>query len=84
MTQIVLTSNVLLEQKIKLHNSILYQDNRSAMLLKKGKHSHSKGTRHIDVLYFLIKDKVEKGKIKLEYCKTEDTLGIFFNKTITE
>jgi hypothetical protein len=53
------------------------------MLLETNRRSSSsKRTCHIDVRYFLIVDKVEKGKIKLEHCKAEDMLRDFFTKSL--
>jgi hypothetical protein len=51
------------------------------MLLEtNGKSSSSKRIHYIDVRYFFIK--VEKGKIKLEHCKTEDMMGDFFKRPL--
>jgi hypothetical protein len=83
MPQMVWARNFMIQQGIDIHNNILYQDNRSAMLLEtNGKLSSSKRTRHIDIRYFFVKDKIEKGEIKLEYYKTDDMLGDFFTKPL--
>jgi hypothetical protein len=53
--------------------SLIYQDNKSAMLLERnGKASSSKRTKHINVRYFFVKDKIAKGEIELEHCPTEE------------
>ncbi len=60
-------------QGYDLGPSVLYQDNKSALLLEtNGLRSASKRTKHIKVQYFFIKDKVEQGEIKLHHCPTEE------------
>jgi hypothetical protein len=53
--------------------SLIYQDNKSAMLLEEfGRASSSKRTKHINVQYFFIKDKIQQGEVRLEHCPTEE------------
>ena len=50
----------------------LYQDNISTQLLiKNGKMSSGKKTKHIMAKFFLIKDRVDNGEIKVIDCPTE-------------
>ena len=52
--------------------SLIYQDNKSAMFLEKnGKASISKRTKHINVRYFFVKDKIANGEVVLEHGPTE-------------
>ena len=56
--------------------TILHQDNTSAVLLEKnGKESSSKRTRHINVRHFHIKEKVDNKDIKIQHCPTDEMLG---------
>ena len=49
-------------------DSVIYQDNQSAMLLEKhGKGSSGKRTRHIDVRYYFVKDRIASKEIRVEY-----------------
>ena len=41
------------------------------ILEKNGKNSCSKRTKHIKVRYFFIQDKIENGKVSIQYCLTE-------------
>jgi hypothetical protein len=76
MPQIFWVRQFLIHQGITLHSNTLYQDNRSAMLLETNdRFSSRKNTCHIDIQYFHIKDKIEKGEVNLKYCKTEDMLA---------
>jgi hypothetical protein len=46
-------------QRFPLSDNILYQDNKSAMLLEmKGRASSSKRTRHIEIRYYYVADQV--------------------------
>ncbi len=62
---------------------VLYQDNKSAMLLEKnGMKSSSKRTKHINVRYFFIKDRIDAGELSLEYCPTEEMVADFLSKPL--
>ena len=61
----------------------LHQDNQSAILLEeKGMESAGKRSRHINMQYFFIKDLVEKGLVKIEYCPTGEMLADFMTKPL--
>ena len=63
---------ILQEQGYDMKPSLIYQDNKSAILLEmNGKASGSKRMKHINVRYFFVKDKIQKGKIVLKHCPTE-------------
>ncbi len=48
--------------------NILYQDNKSTILLAtNGRWSSSKRTKHINSRYFFIKDKVESGEVSIKH-----------------
>jgi hypothetical protein len=70
-------------QGYKLKESILHQDNMSAMLLEtNGKESSSKRTKHINVIYFFIKDRVGAGEITIKRCPINDMLADHFTKSV--
>ena len=53
-------------QGYKVKNNILYQDNKSAILMEKnGRNSCTGNSKHIDVRYFWIKDRVDQGEVKI-------------------
>ena len=65
------------------HTNVLYQDNTSSIKLENnGKKSSTKRTRHINIRYFMITDKVKKGEITIDYCPTEDMLADYFTKSL--
>ena len=62
MGQILWTKNFLSYQGIEVKDNIVYQDNKSAILLEtNGRGSSSKRTRHLDVRYFFVKDRIDSG-----------------------
>mmetsp|Transcript_35431 Transcript_35431/g.50239 ORF Transcript_35431/g.50239 Transcript_35431/m.50239 type:complete len:138 (-) Transcript_35431:188-601(-) len=79
--QIIWTNKFLLEQGYGSSAAILHQDNTSAILLEEnGKESSTKRTRHIDIRYFYIKDKVKSGEVKIRHCPTLEMIADFFMK----
>ena len=70
-------------QSYDMKCKILYQDNESTIkLFKNGKRSSGKQTRHIDIRYFWIADRLKKEDIRVEYCLTECMIGDFFTKLL--
>ena len=58
-------------QGYDITENIMYQDNRSAILLESNwKMSISKRTKRIHVHFFYIKYVIERGDIYVEYCPT--------------
>jgi Reverse transcriptase (RNA-dependent DNA polymerase) len=56
-----------------IKDNILYQDNQSSILLEKnGQQSSTKRTRHLDIRYFFVTDRVRAGQLTIEYCPTGD------------
>ena len=71
------------EQGMILYKNVLYQDNQSAMkMLKNGRESCTGNSRHIDIRYFFVKDRVDKGEVEVIYCPTEEMLADYFTKPL--
>jgi hypothetical protein len=57
------------------------EDNCSTMLLmKNGRLSLGKRTKHLDVRYFYVKDLIDRGVIKLSHCLSDNMIAVFFTK----
>jgi hypothetical protein len=81
MPAILWTRYFLEAQGYGVRENIMYQDNLSAMLLEKnGKFSSSKRTKHINVRYYFVTDRIKKGEVSLEWCPTEDMTSDFWTK----
>ena len=71
------------EQGYKIKDNVLYQDNRSTMLmLKNGRNSCTGNSRHINIRYFFVKDRIDKGELRVEYCPSSIMLADFFTKPL--
>jgi hypothetical protein len=70
-------------QGYKIDDNFLEQDNESAIKLEKnGRTSAGPRSRHIDIRYFWIKDRVQGHGIKIRHCPTLQMLGDFFTKPL--
>jgi hypothetical protein len=70
-------------QGCEIRENTFYQDNQSAMKLEKnGRASCGRKSRHIDIRYFFMKDRVKTEGIDIVYCPTEQMLADFFTKPL--
>jgi hypothetical protein len=70
-------------QGYNIEASILNQDNLSAILLEKnGRASSSKRTKHINVQYFFIKDRIASGELTVKHCPAAEMLADHFTKPL--
>ncbi|CAJ1963133.1 unnamed protein product [Cylindrotheca closterium] len=78
-TMILLWTKLFMEwQGYPIEKNILYQDNKSAILLEEnGRKITGKRSQAINIRYFFITDQVEKGNVKIEYCPTDDMIADF-------
>ena len=77
------TQYFLKAQGYKVNDNILFQDNRSMMLLaKNGKASSTKHTKHINIWYFFITDRIAKGDLTVEWCLTREMVGDYMTKPL--
>ena len=82
-TPILWTKLFLEAQGYKVKQNILYQDNKSTMLLlNNGKKSSSTRTRALNIRYFFMTDQIEKGNLVVEYCPTDKMTGDFMSKPL--
>jgi hypothetical protein len=81
--QVIWTRYFLEAQGYAVNDSIIYQDNKSAMLLgKNGRGSSSKRTRHLNIRYFFITDRISAGEVSIQHCGTLDMISDFFTKPL--
>ena len=56
----------------------MYQENQLAILLENnGKASSSRRTKHLNIRYFFIIDRIKTGELKIDYCQTDDMVADF-------
>jgi hypothetical protein len=67
----------------EIDDNLLYQDNESSIKLENnGRKSSGKRTRHINVRYFFITDRIKCKEIRVAYCPTGDMLADYFTKPL--
>ena len=82
-TQVLWTRLFMEAQGYPIKENIVYQDNKSSILLaKNGRSSAGKQNRAINIRYFFITDQVEKGHIRIGHCPTDDIWGDFQTKAL--
>ena len=78
--QVLWTRYFLGAQGYKAADSVVYQDNQSAILLEKnGRASSSKRTRNIEIRYSFVTDQVAASEVA---CPTADMVADFFTKPL--
>jgi hypothetical protein len=45
--------------------------------MKNGRQSLGKRAKHINVRYFFVNDRIDKGEIKIQHCPTDDMIADF-------
>ena len=73
----------LMAQGYGVTQNLLLQDNKSSILLERnGKASSGKQTRHINIRYYFITDRINMKEIEVEWCPTKDMVGDFMTKPL--
>jgi hypothetical protein len=74
------TKNFMKDQGYDL-DAVLQEDNWSTLLLlKNGKLSARKSTKHLDTRYFYVKDLIDKGINRVDHCVSDKMIADFFTK----
>jgi hypothetical protein len=84
MSQILWTQYFMEAQGYTVDQSLVAQDNLSAMLLENNGRasSSSKRTRHINIRYFFVTDRIKSGEVSMTYCPTDDMIADYFTKSL--
>ena len=83
MPQILWMHYFLEAQGMKVSDNTVYQDNQIAMKLEKnGSASSGEQTRHINIRYFFVTDRIQANEMKVEYCPTQMMIAEFYTKPL--
>jgi hypothetical protein len=83
MPAIMWTRQFMEGQGYNIKDNILYQDNQSAMLLEiNGQKSSTKRTRHLNIRYYFVTDRIRAKKLTVEYCPTGEMWADVFTKPL--
>lgn len=70
-------------QGYEVKSSVLYQDNQSVIRLEKNaQRSSSRRTRHLDIKYFWVRDRLRTEGIEVIYCPTDSMVAEYFTKPL--
>jgi hypothetical protein len=70
-------------QGYNIEDNVLHQDNKSSILLEKnGKASSSKRAKHVNIRFFFVTDRINKGESSVEWCPTGNMIGDFATKPL--
>jgi hypothetical protein len=73
----------LLEQGYGVVENLLLQDNKCSIQLERnGKASSAKRTRHINIRYFFVTDRVNMKEVANEWCSTKKMVADFMTKPL--
>ena len=62
--------------------AILLQDNQSTIKVLKSGRSNSERSRHIDIRFYFICDRVKRGELCVEYQETEEMVADLLTKPV--
>ncbi len=75
MPVVIWTRNFLLDIGYAVNDSVVYQDNQSAILLEQNRRTSSgRRTRHINIRYFFVTDRIMIREMPVEYCPTGEMM----------
>ena len=75
--------NFMKHQGYRVKHNTLFQDNESAIKMEKnGRNSCTGNSRHVDIRFFFVKDRIDKGEVQVQYCPTYQMLADYFTKPL--
>ena len=82
-SQILWTNYFIRSQGYNIDETMIYQDNQSAILLERnGRQSSGKRTRHMNIRYFFITDRVRRKEMTIGYCPAGEMVADHFTKPL--
>ena len=83
LTQVIWNQYFLKYQGYKIRDNVIYQDIQSTIKLdKNGICSSIKRTRHINIRYYFITDRINKEETYVQFCPTLETIRYYFTKAM--
>ena len=62
--------------------ALVHQDNLSTIALADKGNSSSQRTRHVNIRYFFLKDRIEAKEFVVKHCATENVIADIFTKPL--
>ena len=80
--QVLWTRLFLINQGYEDRSAIIFQDNKSTIQLINNGRSNSERTRHIDIRYFFLHDRIKEREITITYKSTNEMLADMLTKPL--
>ena len=80
--QVLWTRLFIIDQGYQDRSAIIFQDNKSTIQLINNGRSNSERTRHINIRYFFLHDRVKEKEINIIYKPTNDMLADMLTKPL--
>lgn len=80
--EILETRNFLISQGYEMGEATLFQDNLSTIAMIKNGRPTSDRSRHVNIRFFYIKDRVDSGEISVQYKPTADMIADILTKPL--
>ena len=74
--------NIIIELGVKIDHKTLFQDNMSTIRMIENGKSTTMRTKHINLRYFTIKEKIQEFEIAIKYLPTKNMLADIFTKAL--
>ena len=78
----ILARNWMIAQCHKEKHANLFQDNLSTIILAHKGQTSAERTRHINIRYFFIKDRIENGEVIVKYLSTDEMIADGLSKPL--
>ena len=82
LSQVIWTRDFLCAQGYNISAAVVYQDNKSTIVMANRGASTSERTRHIGLRYFFVKDRVDSGEVTIQYLPTENMIADILTKPL--
>ena len=82
LSQVIWTRDFLCAQGYSISAAVVYQDNKSTIVMANKGASTSERTRHIGLRYFFVKDRVDSGEVTIQYLPTENMIADILTKPL--
>ena len=74
--------NFMINQGYEARPVTLMHDNKSAIKMIGSGKSNSEWSRHIDIRFYFVNDRVKSGDVRVEYLRTEEMIADMLTKPI--
>jgi len=82
LSMIIWVRDFLTAQGYPMDAAVIYQDNKSTINLAEKGRSTSERTRHVNIRYFFIHDRIKSGEVKVMHMPTKDMLSDILTKPL--